>query len=761
MTLEQALEGIEQSAGAATGRAMKVYVPVAGGNWGAEKARDNNDIERQWTGSGGVGVSMRTAKAGLVGIDLDHVIDKASGLVSELGREAIKRFAGCYVEFSPSGTGLRIFAWGVVPGGSSIKTPLNADPLDKQAIEIYPAGGKGRFLRVTGAVVLGTVGEVGPGQEATDWLVGVAVAAKAAKAGAGQPSPDNVKAAANDKALSLDAVFDALEALRPEREASEVIASLKGYAASKPRSKIADALKGVVPADWSTSDHALCCAVIRHGAGSFEDVVEVWGATPRAERGKFDDQKGYKKLTVEAAARAVLKGLREDAARGGRRAAPAAPVVLPEGLTEALALSGDTLTLGPNGRVLAQVGNVVVLFRNAPELRGLLGFNERDHKPHRLGSWQVCDRLAASEAGPVTKDDATRLGMHLDRQYGARLDGEGLWEAIEAGARDAPFNPLVDVLEALVWDGVPRVGTWLVDWLKVDPSNGKGAYIKAVGQCFLVGAVARGLSPGCQMDTVLSVEGSGGGGKSTAFRVLADALGPGLYGDGVHDVSSARSMIEGGEGRLIIEIPELAGVRKAEVEALKASITRQTDTDRRAYGRTSEEVPRGFVLVATTNRSEYLSDPSGALLRRFWPVHTRATEQDPIDRAGLAGVALQLWAEAVHLYRAGARWHIGPGDGEAWSGWGVEREKRREDGAFHDEVIDFLAGLAGPARVQSWSLKEIAQAVGDKKTADGDRSSAMGLGGTLTAMGLMKRKTGGQNKWFLPPSVAVRFYAER
>jgi primase-polymerase (primpol)-like protein len=104
---------------------------------------------------GGVGVSMRTAKAGLVGIDLDHVIDKASGgLVSELGCQALERFAGGYVEVSPSGTGLRIFALGVVPGGLSIKTRLNADPLDEQAIEIYPAGGKGRFLRVTGAVVI-------------------------------------------------------------------------------------------------------------------------------------------------------------------------------------------------------------------------------------------------------------------------------------------------------------------------------------------------------------------------------------------------------------------------------------------------------------------------------------------------------------------------------------------------------------------------------------------------------------------------------
>jgi predicted P-loop ATPase len=607
---------------------------------------------------------------------------------------------------------------------------------------------------------MSTVVEVGPGQDATDWLAGVAVAAQAAmgaaKAGAGQPSPDNVKAAANVEAMSLDAVFDALEALRPEREASEVIASLKGYAASKPRSKIADAFKGVVPADWSSADQFLCCEAIRRGAGNVEDVIEVWEATPLSERGKFDDRKDYRARTVKMAARAVLKGLREDAARGGRGAAPAAPVALPEGLSEALALSGDTLKKGGKGQILAQSGNVELLFGNAPDLKGLIGFNELTQQAYRLRSWQALGQHANSKPGPLEDDDVTRVEMYLQRAFGMNIDHRALMRAIDASAKNARFDPLADALRSFKWDGVQRVDTWLVDWLKVDTSHGDGAYISTAGKCFLVGAVARALSPGCKMDTVLSVEGSGGGGKSTAFRVLADAVGPNLFADGVQDLSSTAAIVEGTGGRWIVEVAELAGVRKAEVNALKAALSQQTDTHRRPYEVLPREVPRRFVFVATTNSSEYLNDPTGALLRRFHPVRTLATEQNPIDRAGLAKDAPQLWAEAVHLFNAGVKWHIGAEDGPAYKQWVGQREQRRVEGAFQEEVTEFLEVLSGEEAVRGWCIKEIAQRVGDQKTAENDGGARMRLADTLKALKMERRKVSGYWRWFKAPSGAAQ-----
>lgn len=235
------------------------------------------------------------------------------------------------------------------------------------------------------------------------------------------------------------------------------------------------------------------------------------------------------------------------------------------------------------------------------------------------------------------------------------------------------------------------------------------------------------------------------------FQVLADAVAPGLFTDGVHDVSSTPALVEATGGRWLVEIAELAGVRRAaDVEALKAALTRTEDSHRRPYDVLPRTIPRRFVFVATTNRSEYLNDPSGALLRRFWPVRTRASERDPIDMQALAAIAPQLWGEAVRRFQKGERWHLGPADGEAYRQWTAHREQRREDGAWTDELVDYLGlwvvdHLAGD--FQGRELKVIAKAIGDIRTLEGDQLSRQRLADSLRSLGLTCDKRGGKKRW--------------
>lgn len=341
-----------------------------------------------------------------------------------------------------------------------------------------------------------------------------------------------------------------------------------------------------------------------------------------------------------------------------------------------------------------------------------------------------------------------------------KMDHKELLRGIEAAAIDARFDPLGDRLRALglAWDGVQRVDSWLTQYARIDNAD-CAEYVRAVGRCFLVGAVARALSPGCQMDTVLAIEGAGGAGKSSLFKVLADAVCEGLFADGVHDVSNPVALVEGTAGRWIVELAELAGIRRAQdVEALKASITRRADTHRRPYDVLPRTLPRRFVFVATTNRAEYLADPSGALLRRFWPVRTTATESDPIDRAALAAIAGQLWGEAVRLYQGGAPWHLSESDGAAYWQWGSLRELRREDGAFHEELVPYLRDWAGDEQAAGRSMRDIAKTVGDMRTVEGDQASRNRLADTLRSLGMESRKVGGGlKKWFFTVAGARRF----
>src|ERR1700688_5205995 len=81
------------------------------------------------------------------------------------------------------------------------------------------------------------------------------------------------------------------------------------------------------------------------------------------------------------------------------------------------------------------------------------------------------------------------------------------------------FNPVHDFLESLVWDGEPRVDTWLQTY--VGAHDAPDEYLKAVAAATLIGGVARIYRPGVKNDCALVFEGGQGTLKSTAINTLA------------------------------------------------------------------------------------------------------------------------------------------------------------------------------------------------------------------------------------------------
>jgi predicted P-loop ATPase len=78
-------------------------------------------------------------------------------------------------------------------------------------------------------------------------------------------------------------------------------------------------------------------------------------------------------------------------------------------------------------------------------------------------------------------------------------------------------HPVRDYLTGLKWDGTKRLEKWLITYFGAEDST----YIKAVGKCWLISAVARAMKPGCQVDHVLLFQGPQGILKSSAIRALA------------------------------------------------------------------------------------------------------------------------------------------------------------------------------------------------------------------------------------------------
>ncbi|MCJ1900351.1 hypothetical protein MR829_08170 [Paracoccus versutus] len=235
------------------------------------------------------------------------------------------------------------------------------------------------------------------------------------------------------------------------------------------------------------------------------------------------------------------------------------------------------------------------------------------------------------------------------------------------------FNPVVDYLNGLQWDGVPRLDELFTRYFNAENVE----FARLTGPKFLIGMVARAINPGCQRDEMPIFEGDQGAKKSTALNILA---GDEYFSDGLpnlHDKDAMQHL----QGLWLIEIGELSALRKSEVEEVKRFITTRIDKFRPSYGRNIVERPRTIVFAGTTNNENYLKDPTGA--RRFWPITCGR-----IDSDGLRRDRDQLFAEAVTRYRAGERWWL---DGEAETALARdETDSRLERDDWHDDIMAFV-----------------------------------------------------------------------
>lgn len=122
-----------------------------------------------------------------------------------------------------------------------------------------------------------------------------------------------------------------------------------------------------------------------------------------------------------------------------------------------------------------------------------------------------------------------------------------------------------------------RIDTLLIDYLGAKDSE----FVRAVTRKTLCAAVARIYKPGIKFDYILVLNGPKGIGKLTLFSVL----GKEWYSDSL-SITDMKDKIaaEKLQGYWILELGELAGMKKVEVETIKLFVTRTDDKFRQAYG---------------------------------------------------------------------------------------------------------------------------------------------------------------------------------
>jgi hypothetical protein len=223
-------------------------------------------------------------------------------------------------------------------------------------------------------------------------------------------------------------------------------------------------------------------------------------------------------------------------------------------------------------------------------------------------------------------------------------------QAIMFLAQEYKVNPLKIHLKKKTWDGTPRLGSWLIEYMGTKDTE----YTRAVGRKWIISAVARAMEPGCQADHMLILEGTQGIGKSQALRALGGQFYVEYSNSFSQHATNHKDMVAAITGKMIIEMSELATLKRGDMESLKAVLTTTADEARLAYDRNSRMYPRTCIFGGTTNEvgQSYIADATGA--RRFWPVHCGEVRAPRI--AALREIVDQLWAEAVEAYEAGEDW---------------------------------------------------------------------------------------------------------
>lgn len=297
------------------------------------------------------------------------------------------------------------------------------------------------------------------------------------------------------------------------------------------------------------------------------------------------------------------------------------------------------LEANTKGEYENSANNLNLIFKNDKYLRGAFKLNMFDNKRYIIKSlpWRKIENIE-----PFRDVDYSGVRNYIECIYGI-VSSNKVDDALALEFEKNKFHPIVDYIKSLKWDNKNRVDTLLIDYFGAEDN----AYTRAAIRKMLCAAVARVFEPGIKFDTALILVGDQGTYKSTFVK----KLGRDWFSDTFTTVQGKESF-EQIQGAWIIEIAELSGLKKAEVEAIKHYISKREDSFRPAYGRTVETYKRQCVFFGTTNKDDFLRDPTGN--RRFMPIDV---VRDRIKKSVVDDLTdeeiNQIWAEAYQIYLSG------------------------------------------------------------------------------------------------------------
>ena len=311
---------------------------------------------------------------------------------------------------------------------------------------------------------------------------------------------------------------------------------------------------------------------------------------------------------------------------------------------------------------------------------------------YNLRSW--CAELSTGDGTTWTRTD-DRSSADVRRVIAGKFSyqlagGKGIaplrfgldsWsEHLNALLHHLEVDPFLLWLEALPqWDGTKRLHRLLVDTFKAE----ENPLTSWASTSLCLGPIQRAYEPGCKLDQIVVLIGAQGIGKSSLLSCLLPSTEPDWFSDSLSMTDDLKKRVEALQGRVIVELSDLQGFTKADMQSMKSFITRRDDGSvRLSFRHNPETALRRCILVGTSDRAECLPNDSAGN-RRFVPVVCR--EGCNVERF-MDAHREQLWAEALSIYMGGEVRADLPRN------LGLSQSERAESHRRSDELVEDVVG---------------------------------------------------------------------
>ena len=360
-------------------------------------------------------------------------------------------------------------------------------------------------------------------------------------------------------------------------------------------------------------------------------------------------------------------------------------------------------------------------------------------------------RIEYRNGAGVWKDEDDLHMAELREKFEAEFGRMGLApfaDAINAICFHLQVDPFKEWLDSLPeWDGIERMDGLLHELFVLSPDN-PVELVEWAGRFLLMGPVKRTLRPGEKLDEMPVLIGPQGVGKSTAPRVLLPPAFEEWFADGLSLIATDKEVGELVRGKVMVELSEMRGRSRADLDRMKAWLTRTDDGYfRPAYARNPVSQPRVCIIVGTGNDLSCLpNDPTGN--RRFVAIEILDGSAERV-RAYLSEHREQLWAEGLHRV---ATLNEHPRLPDSLKGIQADRNERfRDKDTTIEEPLNVWLNTNG---LDKFSMAEAAKGIGlladCDNTARLSRADQSRLSTALRAAGYDSKqcRIDGKKGWF-------------